>query len=609
MADGSIVLEVDLEESDAAKRLRKLKQDVEDLKKSGEKGEIIPDVKEKSVSRIKQITEALGKAKEKAKALTSALTLSFAAGAVLILSKAFGTVLQNNAEFMAALSRLKGVMIDAFAPIADFIVPWLTALINVVSRAVAIINSLVGALFGVSAGANGAAAALKKQAGAGGSAAKSMAKFDEVNKLQDSGGGGGGGIAASGFDLESEISEYEEILGKALLVIGAILAFSGVNIPLGITLMAIGALEIASAKGADWDKIKRFISENKDAIFDILAAAALVLGAILTFSGVNIPLGIALMVSGAARLATRAALNWGKIVEFISKNKETIGRIMAVGGVAMLVLGVILTAAGVLPLGIGLIVAGAASLATAAALNWGAITRYVQANKDNITAIAAIGGMALLILGIMLTVAGFLPIGIALIVAGAGSLAAAVALNWDAIRDKVKDTWESVKKFWDEHIKPVFTKDWWAEKFNSIKEGMRAAMNGVLGIVESAINWIVDKMNTINWKIPDYIPGVGGSTFGFNLPRVSIPRLAAGAVIPPNREFLAMLGDQKSGVNIETPLETMVQAFRQALSEGGSGRDITVIMQLDRQEFGRAVYRANNDEVQRVGVRLAGGVL
>ena len=89
---------------------------------------------------------------------------------------------------------------------------------------------------------------------------------------------------------------------------------------------------------------------------------------------------------------------------------------------------------------------------------------------------------------------------------------------------------------------------------------------------------------------------------------VALPRLAQGAVIPPNREFLAVLGDQKSGTNIETPLATMVQAFKQAMNETGGmgGRSITVVMQVDKREFARAVYQANNDETQRVGVRLAG---
>ena len=89
----------------------------------------------------------------------------------------------------------------------------------------------------------------------------------------------------------------------------------------------------------------------------------------------------------------------------------------------------------------------------------------------------------------------------------------------------------------------------------------------------------------------------------------SIPRLAQGAVIPPNREFLAVLGDQKQGTNIETPLSTMVQAFKQALSESGyagGGGQHTIILELDRQQFGRAVYTVNQEQTRRIGVNLAG---
>ena len=88
-----------------------------------------------------------------------------------------------------------------------------------------------------------------------------------------------------------------------------------------------------------------------------------------------------------------------------------------------------------------------------------------------------------------------------------------------------------------------------------------------------------------------------------------IPHLARGAVIPPNREFMAVLGDQKRGTNIETPLPLMVQAFKQALFEsnlGGGNGTHTVILQLDRRELGRVVYQVNNEEAQRIGVSFAG---
>lgn len=534
----------------------------------------------------------------------SAITAGFRA-----LKKYISAALQENEAFQKALAGIKGALVDAFAPIMTSIIPWIVALLNVLARAVTIISSLVGAVFGFSSGLKSTAKNLKDAGKAGGGAAKSFAAFDEINQLSDGGGGGGGGAGGDimEFDLASKVSEYEEILGGALLVIGAILAFSGVNIPLGIALMAAGALTLASAAGVDWDKIKKFIIENRDTIQKIMSAAALVLGAILTFSGINIPLGIALMVAGAVGLAKAAGLNWGKIREFI---KENIDKIIAIVSAAVLVLGVILTFAGpaTIALGIALIVAGAVGLAHETALNWDAIKAKVEANKETIRTIAAVGSAALLVLGVILTVAGMLPLGIALIIAGAGGLiATSNVINWDAIKEKIVGIWESIKEWWNTDVAPIFTAAWWAAKFDSIKDGMKSAMNGVISTVESAVNFVVSKLNSISFTLPEWIPEVGGKQFGFNLSPISIPRLAQGAVIPPNREFLAMLGDQKSGVNIETPLETMVAAFRQALADGGAGRDITVVLELDGQSFGRAVYRANNDEMQRVGLRLVGG--
>ena len=109
-------------------------------------------------------------------------------------------------------------------------------------------------------------------------------------------------------------------------------------------------------------------------------------------------------------------------------------------------------------------------------------------------------------------------------------------------------------------------------------------------------------------------PGVGGKTFGFNLDRVDfgevsfgrIPELAQGAVIPPNREFLAVLGDQKQGVNIETPLQTMVDAFNIALAQNGGANsgNTEVVLEIDGREFGRAVVEQGNRENRRIGTRL-----
>lgn len=84
-----------------------------------------------------------------------------------------------------------------------------------------------------------------------------------------------------------------------------------------------------------------------------------------------------------------------------------------------------------------------------------------------------------------------------------------------------------------------------------------------------------------------------------------MPRLASGTVVPPRAgEFAAILGDNKRETEVVSPLSTMKQALKEALAESGGSRDITVIMEVDGRRFGQAVYKANNEEKQRVGVRM-----
>ena len=138
-------------------------------------------------------------------------------------------------------------------------------------------------------------------------------------------------------------------------------------------------------------------------------------------------------------------------------------------------------------------------------------------------------------------------------------------------------------------------------------------INGMINGVVTGINVVINALNSISFDIPDWVPLVGGKHFGINLspitapqiPKLSIPRLATGAVIPPNREFLAFLGDQSQGTNIEAPLETIKQAFREALAEsGGSGRQMNVVLQVGRRELARTVVELSREEQQRVGMRI-----
>lgn len=96
-------------------------------------------------------------------------------------------------------------------------------------------------------------------------------------------------------------------------------------------------------------------------------------------------------------------------------------------------------------------------------------------------------------------------------------------------------------------------------------------INGLIGGIATGINTVIKGINKLSFEMPDWL---GGGKVGFNLQTMTapkIPKLATGAVIPPNNEFLAILGDQKKGTNIEAPLDTIVEAFKAVVGTNGSG--------------------------------------
>ena len=156
---------------------------------------------------------------------------------------------------------------------------------------------------------------------------------------------------------------------------------------------------------------------------------------------------------------------------------------------ALLVLGAILAFSGInIPLGIGFMLVGAASLGTAIALNWNSI---VEALRGPVGLITGIISGALLVLGAILLFTGVgIPLGLGLMLAGAAGLGTVVAVNWDFLVDKVKGIWESIKKFWNTYIAPVFTAKWWINLgktcINGLISGFEGGINGIIGAVTMA---------------------------------------------------------------------------------------------------------------------------
>ena len=236
-------------------------------------------------------------------------------------------------------------------------------------------------------------------------------------------------------NISQELNGIMIALSGAAVGVGAILAFSGANITLGLAMMAWGGWEGYQAIKANWDSAMIDpVQKVVNTVLGILAPAQMAIGAILAFSGASLPLGIALMAAGAVELASIAALNWSGLS---SNVKSVISTIAAFAGGALLALGVVLTMTGVmLPLGIALMAAGAIALVTSVALNW---NKVKDGTSGVLGTILSTASKALLPLGIILALTGVaLPLGIALIAVGAISLVAQKKLNWDSIGDKIK---------------------------------------------------------------------------------------------------------------------------------------------------------------------------
>jgi phage-related protein len=134
--------------------------------------------------------------------------------------------------------------------------------------------------------------------------------------------------------------------------------------------------------------------------------------------------------------------------------------------------------------------------------------------------------------------------------------------------DTIKTKWETV---WG-NIRDKFIGIW-----DGIKSAIKNSINGIIGFVNNmmsavakGINTVTGALNKLSFDVPSWVPGIGGSTWGFNIPSVSapqIPYLAKGAVIPPNQEFMAVLGDQKRGTNIEAPLSTIQEAVATVMDD------------------------------------------
>ena len=147
--------------------------------------------------------------------------------------------------------------------------------------------------------------------------------------------------------------------------------------------------------------------------------------------------------------------------------------------------------------------------------------------------------------------------------------------------------------------------------FSSLKEAVKAPLNAAIDVIESFVNKVIKGINDLvkNFDgISEIASEVGLTVPELKIPTISIPRLAQGAVIPPNREFMAVLGDQSSGTNIEAPLDTIKQAVAEVIGTNAGNQEVIQLLQqlitvvenknltIGDKEIGKANARYTNQQ-------------
>lgn len=435
-------------------------------------------------------------------------------------------------------------------------------------------------------------------------------------------------------EITSNVSTVLEaiaaLVGGAMIAIGVILICTGTGagIVAGIA-MIISGLALEASVIINWDEVPDNVKNVISTIAEIVSTAMIVIGVILICTGSGIIPGIALVIAGLALEAGMTIVNWNEVPDNVTNIIKTLTDLI---GKALVVIGVILicTGAGIIP-GIALVVAGLAIEATAV-IDWKEVPDNV---KKSISTISAILGMFLFEIGITLMFTGQIGIGLAVALAGAAGLYMAIAASPETLRETVQNEIAFYMKIIGGALLVVgailcFTGV-------AIPTGLALMAAGALSLIggfvtsnidTTAVSSIMDEsMNNMNRTISDGVKQsketlnelngyevTATANLNQNITQTvatqytssSVPHLASGAVIPPNKEFMAVLGDQKSGTNIEAPLDTIKQAVAEVMGQGGgsSNGDININFNGNLAQLARVLKPEITREKTRAGSSL-----
>lgn len=488
------------------------------------------------------------------------------------LRNGFVSLLKQNNDFSSSLNQIKANLMTAFAPIYNACLPAINSLMNTLSKLTGTIAVFVSGLFGTSLEdaknqAKGLSKSLDDTAKSGEKASGSLASFDNLEVVSDSGSNASNsGNNSSGINYDGEITYSQKLLDilnkiskwvtdNSEIVIGFIGGVTGALVALKLLgLDPIQSLGIGIALAGAIILIQGIINFIKDPSWEnfgtILTGLSLILAgvAMLAVNAANPVAWIMLAIAAVVALGAVIIKNWDSIKEVFSKIWSWISEKV-----------------------IEPVKNGFASAGEYLKEKWTKVKEFFS-------------GL------------------------------------WEGMKDGAKNAWEGIKNIFSTvatFFRNIFTNAWEGVKkvfsvggkiFDGIKDGILNGFKAIVNAIIGGINKVVSiPFNGINWalkKIRD-IEFLGISPFKDLIKTIDIPqipKLAKGAVIPPRSEFMAILGDQKRGVNIETPLNTMIEAFNRALDDRNNSNGEVVIENLT------IINRIGNTDLSKTvvkGVRIA----
>ena len=672
--------------------------------------------------------------------IRSALVFTLISQGMASLRSWIGKVIQSNDRASASLNRLKAALLTMAQPLVDVIIPAFTKFIDILTNVVMLTAKMFSAMFGKTLEESKQAAenlnqeteAIEGTGEAAKKASKSLASFDEINKLsgganqsEDNQGGGPDfeGLGEQSKWLEGMMNKVSAWVPVAMLLGGIALVAIGASMG-SLPLVAAGLLLLAygGVLASENEELQSWVDKlGLDSVQEFVTLAIMLGGIAMVAIGAmtgNILLVVAgLLLIGVAVVYAQSSgmledwaekLGLSRAAQYVTAALLIAGFALicigaAMGNILMVISGMVLLAAGVYVgtqsgvisdwakklgldsaldyvaaalqvAGFALICIGAAKgsilavIAGAALLGVGIVLDVVDEQtltawweKLQLTTVMQWVAVALMLAGIVMIAIGAATANMMLLLVGAGLLGAGLVLG------ERNDTLKS----WVETLGLDQVVSWVSVALMLVGIGLvgvglsmgnifaflagAAMLLGGLAIgaesgtfgswvealhLQEVAGWVSTAMllagiamvaiGATTKNIGLIMAGLallGGGTAlkmgsnslkrggGFpkasmaSMPSISsyrIPALASGAVIPPNREFLAVLGDQTRGTNIEAPVYEIEAAVARGIQRAGGagGGNTTVILEVDRQVLGRVTYRANQAESRRVGVEL-----